>query len=88
MGERRVRREGERGEEGERGDFSNIFKTIHIPSYTFIYLYIPSYTPNTLDIPSYTIIYLIIFKVKNMRTNIRLKNGHISGPRAFPRVRI
>ena len=37
---------------------------------------------------SYTVIYFNISNIRNMRADRRLKNGHISRPRASPRVRI
>ena len=58
-----------------------------ILSYTFIYFYIPANTPKCFYIPAYTPIYFKISNVKNMRTNIRYKNGHNSGSKASPRVR-
>ena len=57
---------------------------LHISSYTFIYLYIRQYTFIYLQIASY--IYFKISNIQNMRANMRPKNGHNSGPRAFPRV--
>ena len=54
----------------------------YIPSYTFIYLQIPSYTL----IPPHTNIYLQILNISKMRANMKHKNGHNSGPRACPRV--
>ena len=52
----------------------------HIPLYTSICLHIPAYTIIYLHIPSYTQIPKI-FNIKNMRVNMRSKNGHISGTR-------
>ena len=54
---------------------------MRIGDYTFIYL-------TYLHIPSYTCIYFKICNIRNMRANLRFKNGHNSRPRAFPKVRI
>ena len=53
-----------------------------------MYLHILSYTPNTLYIPLYTPIYFKISNIRKMRPDIIPQNGHNSGPRASPRVRI
>ena len=53
--------------------------------YIRIYLQRPSYVSCT-HIPSYTCIQFKIFKIMNMRTNIRPKNGHNSSYKAFPKV--
>ena len=46
------------------------------------------YTHTYLHITPYTSIYLQISNIRNMRANMRTKNGHISSPRGFPKVRI
>ena len=61
---------------------------INIPPYTFIYLHVPSYTFKCFHIPSYTSIYFKISNIRTLRADMKHKNGHNSGPRAFPRVRI
>ena len=50
----------------------------NIPPNGFVYFHIPSYT----------FIYIKIFNIWNMRTNMEPTNGHNSAPRAFPKVRI
>ena len=60
----------------------------HILSYTFIYFHPPPYTVIYIHIPAYTSIYLQIFNIRNMTAHMRPKNGHISCPRPFPKVRI
>ena len=49
--------------------------------YTFIYLYI-------LYIPLYALIYIKISNIRKIRSDLRLQNGHKSGPRASPMARI
>ena len=44
-----------------------------------------------LQIPPYTFlnpIYFQISNIRNMRANMRPKNGHISSPKLFPKVSI
>ena len=84
------RRPGEMVEEGweERWDLSDIFNIPYTLSYTFICLYMSSNALKYLYIPSYTLIYFKISNIRKMRINIRHTNGHNSGPRASPRVRI
>ena len=73
----------------------------HMHSYTFIYLHVQPYDPIYLHmphiflyipmyphIPPYTPIYFQISNIRNMRANMRAKNGHIAGPRPFPKKRI
>ena len=48
-----------------------------------VYLYMP-----TLHIPPYTPIHFKIINIRNMRANIKSKNGHFMGCRAFPKERI
>lgn len=76
------------GEEEGRGKEGELFDISYLPSYTFIYLNIPSNTSKYLYIPPYTCLYLKILNIRNMRTNIKHTNGHNSGPRAPRRVRI
>ena len=59
-----------------------------MPAYTIMYLYLPPYTFAYLYISPYTPIYLKISNIQKMRTNLQHKNGHNSGPRASPRLRI
>ena len=78
-------REGARGRERGETEFSE-----YIPVY-FIYLHIPAYTFKYLQIlyiPSYTLIYFKISQILNLRADMKHKNDHNSGPRAFPKVRI
>ena len=81
--------EGEKGWRRERVErgllLCNIF---HILSYTFIYFHIPLYTPKCRYVPSYTPIYFEVSNIDKMWINMRPTNGHISGPRGFPKVRI
>ena len=76
---------GARGDEREEGDLSDIH---YVPSHTFIYLHIPSYTTKYLHILSYTTMYFKISKTRNLKADMKHKNGHNSDPRASPRVRI
>ena len=46
------------------------------------------YTAKYSHISSYTPIYFKISNIRNMRANMKHKNGHNSSPRAFPKVRI
>ena len=62
------------------------FIHLHIPLYTFIYLHILSSTCKYLHTPVYTSIYLRICNIKNLRADMKHKNGHSSGPRAFPKM--
>ena len=64
---------------------------LHMLSYIIIYLHIPLY-PHTLASTSiylhYSNICVQISNIRNMRSNMRSKNVHISSPRPFPKVRI
>ena len=64
------------------------FIYLHVLSYGSIHLHIPLYTHINLHIPSYTFIYLQISRIRNTKANMRPKNGHISRPKKFPKVRI
>ena len=77
---RREWREGERG--GEDEDLFNMY--LHISLSIFIYPLIISSSAEYLHI----LIYLKILNIKNMTANMKPKNGHNSGPRASPRIRI
>ena len=88
-GERKGEERGDEGGEREERGISSVYSLhLHIPLYTFIYLHISRNTFKYLYILSYTPIYLKILNIKNMRANMRSKNGHNSSPRASPRVRI
>ena len=67
---------------------SNVEKVGLICLYTFIYLHIPSYTPEYLYIHLYTPIYIQISNIRKMRSDIRPKNGLKWGPRGSPMARI
>ena len=94
-------REEERENRGERVEERICTIVPNIPPYASIYLHIPTYTFLYLHIPPccsicthmrpyipYTPTYLRMSNIKNVRANMRPKNGHISGPSAFPKVRI
>ena len=85
-GEVRARERGEGREERGKARERIFLKY----SYTFIYLHLPFYTFIRFQIAPDTFIYPRYFKIFNickMRADVKHKNGHISSPRASPKVR-
>ena len=58
----------------KRSKKNNVEKVGSYTLYTFIYLHVPSYTPEYLYIHSYTPIYIKISNIRKMRSDIRPKN--------------
>ena len=75
-----------RGEKGWRKRVEGTRRDMY--KYTFIYLYIPSNTPEYLYIPLYTPIYIKKSNIRKMRSDIRPRNGLKWGPRGSPMARI